>query len=278
MIEQAEVLTSQYPGAYVVWNILGASRAQKGMLDEAIETYKKSISLKPNYSNAYYNIGVNFQAQGKLEEAIEAYKKSVALKPDYAEAYNNMGVSLKAQGKLDEAIDAFNKTIKFRPNHIEAYNNISNILKGIIFNKPNPSLYNTLVSLLDQKSIVRPRNIAKSVISLLKLDPNLKFYLQTIGKDKVKFPVQKVVTGLSTLKLLLKFMSVCPITDIELERLLKDIRADILSEISYLSNTPDVLKFQSALALHCFINEYIYNQSEYEDKALKNLEDFVSYL
>ena len=29
----------------------------------------------------------------------------------------------------------------------------------------------------------------------------LKFYLQSIGKDQVKFPVQKVVTGLSTLKL-----------------------------------------------------------------------------
>ena len=244
------------------------------MLDEAIEAYKKSISLKPNYSNAYYNLGVTFQAQGKLEEAIEAYKKSVALKPDYVEAYNNMGVSLKSQGKLDEAIEAFNKTIKIKPNQIEAYNNISIILKGIIFNKPNPDLYNTLISLLDQKSIVRPRNIAKSVISLLKLDPTLKFYLQSIGKDQVKFPVQKVVTGLSTLKLLLKFMSICPITDIELECLLKGIRANLLSEIWYLSNTPEVLKFQSALALHCFINEYIYNQSEYENKVLKDLEEF----
>ena len=28
VIEQAEALTAQYPGAYVVWNILGASRAQ----------------------------------------------------------------------------------------------------------------------------------------------------------------------------------------------------------------------------------------------------------
>ena len=275
VIQLAEALTAQYPGAYVVWNILGASKAQIGMLDEAVEAYKKSISLKPNYSNAYYNLGVTFQAQSKLEEAIEAYKKSVALKPDYVEAYNNMGVSLKSQGKLDEAIDAFNKTIKIKPNQIEAYNNISIILKGIIFNKPNPDLYDTLISLLDQKSIVRPRNIAKSVISLLKLDPNLKFYLQSTGKDQVKFPVQKVVTDLSTLKLLLKFMSICPITDIELECLLRNIRADILSEIYYLSNTPEVLKFQSALALHCFINEYIYNQSEYEDKVLKDLEDLV---
>ena len=45
VIEQAEALTAQYPGAYVVWNILGASRAQLGMLNEAVDAYKKSISL-----------------------------------------------------------------------------------------------------------------------------------------------------------------------------------------------------------------------------------------
>ena len=52
VIEQAEALTAQYPGAYVVWNILGASRAQVGMLDEAVEAYKKSISLKPDFAEA----------------------------------------------------------------------------------------------------------------------------------------------------------------------------------------------------------------------------------
>ena len=133
VIEQAEALTAQYPGAYVVWNILGASRAQIGMLDEAVEAYKTSISLKPDFAEVYCNMGVAFQTQSKFDVSIKAYNKAISIKPDYAEAYNNMGVALKAQGKLDEAIETFNKIIKLRPNHIEAYNNISVILKGIIF-------------------------------------------------------------------------------------------------------------------------------------------------
>ncbi len=40
-------------------------------------------------------MGVTLQEQGKLDEAIEAYNKALAIKPDYAEAYNNMGVTLK---------------------------------------------------------------------------------------------------------------------------------------------------------------------------------------
>ena len=48
VVKQAEILTAQYPGAYVVWNMLGASRAQIGMLDEALHALNKSIYLKPD--------------------------------------------------------------------------------------------------------------------------------------------------------------------------------------------------------------------------------------
>jgi len=130
VIEQAEALTAQYPGAPVVWDILGASRAQIGMLDEAVEAYKKTISLKPDYADAYNNMGATFTKLGKLDEAIEAYKKSISLKPDYAEAFNNMGVALKDQGKLDEAIKAYKKAVSLKPDHAEAYDNMGVALKS----------------------------------------------------------------------------------------------------------------------------------------------------
>ena len=67
---------------------------------------------------------ISLQEQGKLEEAIEAYNKALAIKPDYAEAYNNMGVTLKEQGKLEEAIEAYNKALAIKPDYAEAYNNM----------------------------------------------------------------------------------------------------------------------------------------------------------
>ena len=129
VIEQAEALTAQYPGAPVVWDILGASRAQIGMLDEAVEAYKTSISLKPDCADTFNNIGVAFKNQGKLDEAIEAYRKSISLKPNDAEAYSNLGVAFKNQGKLDEAIEAYKKAISLKPDYVEAYNNLGNTLK-----------------------------------------------------------------------------------------------------------------------------------------------------
>ena len=66
------------------------------MLDEAVEAYKTSISLKPDYAEAYSNMGVVLKNQGKLDEAIEAYKKSISLKPNYAEYLLQYGSGLKS--------------------------------------------------------------------------------------------------------------------------------------------------------------------------------------
>ncbi len=79
---------------------------QAGRGDRGLQ---QSLAIKPDYAEAYNNMGIALQEQGKLEEAIEAYNKALAIKPDYAEAYNNMGIALQEQGKLEEAIEAYNK-------------------------------------------------------------------------------------------------------------------------------------------------------------------------
>ena len=54
-------------------------------------------------------MGIALADQGKLEEAVEAYNKALSLKPDFSNSYNNLGNIFKDQGKLEEAISAFDK-------------------------------------------------------------------------------------------------------------------------------------------------------------------------
>ena len=63
VVDQAQAFTKQYPQAYTVWNLLGASAAQLGMSDQAVTAFKKVINLRPDYADAYINLGNAVQDQ-----------------------------------------------------------------------------------------------------------------------------------------------------------------------------------------------------------------------
>jgi tetratricopeptide (TPR) repeat protein/2-polyprenyl-3-methyl-5-hydroxy-6-metoxy-1,4-benzoquinol methylase len=260
--------------AEVHYNI-GIALQKQGKLDQAADAFSKALSIKPDIAEAHYNMGIALQEQSKLDEAIEAYKKAISIKPDYADAYNNMGNALQEQGKLNETIEAFNKALSIKPDYAEAFYNIGLALKGIIFSKPNRNLQKTIVSLLDRETHIRPNDIAKAAISLLKFEPTLQKHLQLADSLVIEKPLD-VISDLSNLPLLLKLMNVCPLPDLLLEKLLTNLRCYILSNISSLKEeSEDLLGFQSSLALQCFTNEYIYNHTEEEKKTLLSLEKKV---
>ena len=74
-------------------------------------------------------MGIALQDQGKLEEAIKAYNNALSIKPDYAQAYNNMGNALENQGKLEEAIGSYNKALSIKSDYAQTYNNATELLK-----------------------------------------------------------------------------------------------------------------------------------------------------
>ena len=129
--------------------------------------------------------------------------------------------------------------------------------------------------MFDKKTLVRPRDIIDAGLSLLKLDTKLKKYLEPDYLDGEELKPLEVIADLSKLPLLLKLMSVCPISDIDLERLLKKLRSKLIMSIDDYIISSDLLAFQSALALQCFTNEYIYDKTKDEEKALLLLEETV---
>ena len=50
--------------------------------DEAIAEYERAIFYKPDYADAYFNLGNELAAQHKLSEAAAQYQRALRLKPD----------------------------------------------------------------------------------------------------------------------------------------------------------------------------------------------------
>ena len=129
VFNEAQKLTKEYTTSLTLWNLMGASAAQIGQLDDAILAFQKALSIKPDYAEAYNNIGNALKDQDKMKEAIEAFTKALSIKPDYAEPFNNMGNALRDQGRLNEAIKVYKNALSIKPDYAEAYNNMGIALK-----------------------------------------------------------------------------------------------------------------------------------------------------
>src|SRR5216684_2219747 len=83
---------------------------QAGALREA-EHNRKAIGLKPDYAEAYLNLGNALKAKDKFEEAKSNYEKAIALKPELATAHFNLANVLADEGALGEAASHYEKAL-----------------------------------------------------------------------------------------------------------------------------------------------------------------------
>ena len=72
---------------------------KKGDNNTFKDRLETAIELNPKEPTLYYNVGVMNMGQKKIDEAIKYFNKAIELKPDYSEAYNNIGAAI-----LDKAV------------------------------------------------------------------------------------------------------------------------------------------------------------------------------
>ena len=123
-LEKTEFLSKKFPQSPVVLNIHGAVLQSLKRFDRSIDVFKEAIFIKPDFAEAYNNMGLSLTSQYKIIEAEEVFKKALAVNPDFAEAYNNMGIVLKEQGKMKEATDAYRKALFIKPDFVSVFKNL----------------------------------------------------------------------------------------------------------------------------------------------------------
>lgn len=262
------------------------SYLKKGKVVEAAHLYDEVLQKFPKNERAKNGIVVAHEnlAKGYLATLISLYhdeKYNIVanktkilvrtLKYSY-KLWSLFGNASLGEDKLEEAMYAFYRVMSIKPDEATAYQNMTLVLKRVTFTKPVPSMYEVINSMLHQKTLVRPRDVSRAAISLLKSQPSIKTICKKYPSGKLKKSVSEVIAELSEKPLLLTLMSLCPLADLELEKCLKKIRCDLLLSLSMPQNFPKASAFQTSLALQCFTNEYIYSQTNEENFALEALD------
>jgi tetratricopeptide (TPR) repeat protein len=99
---------------------LGIIMARRGMLDEAIDQFDKSLTLNPNYLEAHINMGRALLEKGMLDAATEHYRMAVKLDPEDPRSRFDLGNVLFDRGMREEAIEQFEKSLEVSPGSLDA--------------------------------------------------------------------------------------------------------------------------------------------------------------
>ncbi len=127
-----EKVLSTRPRDFDALHILGVIRAMQGHRAEAIELFRKALSINKNHSFLQFNMAKALSESGQDGEALVHHKRAIRLAPQHAEAWLNYGQSLLKLGLYDEALAALDKSIALTPQLAEAWSN-----KGLVYRQTN---------------------------------------------------------------------------------------------------------------------------------------------
>ena len=84
-----------------------------------------STPMSPMTADAYLQLSLNMFQTGKFKECITAAREALKLRPDYAEAWNNIGAAYNSLSQWDEGIAAAKEAIRLKPDFQLAKNNLA---------------------------------------------------------------------------------------------------------------------------------------------------------
>ena len=121
---EAIKVNSKNPANYIAFVNLGQALSLQKKNTEAIEAFKKSLSINPTCTEAYHQLGFVLFQSGRVDEAIAAYQKAIAFNNDYPPYHESLGNAFLKQGKIQEAINEYMEVLRNQPNNPRTHNNL----------------------------------------------------------------------------------------------------------------------------------------------------------
>lgn len=91
---------------------------------EAVEFLKKALTLNPEFSEAYYNLGLSYERLGEYNDAIENLNEAIKRSPDDANAHYALGYSYFQKRKYKQAVESFEHAARLKPDNPFTYSKL----------------------------------------------------------------------------------------------------------------------------------------------------------
>ncbi|KAM5301126.1 tetratricopeptide repeat protein 13 isoform 2-T2 [Glossophaga mutica] len=104
----------------------GLTFFHRGLLKEAIESFKDALKQKVDFIDAYKSLGQAYRELGNFEAATESFQKALLLNQNHVQTLQLRGMMLYHHGSLQEALKNFKRCLQLEP-----YNEVCQYMKGL---------------------------------------------------------------------------------------------------------------------------------------------------
>ncbi|XP_025946481.1 tetratricopeptide repeat protein 13 isoform X7 [Apteryx rowi] len=104
----------------------GLTFFHRGLLKEAIESFKEALKQKADFIDAYKSLGQAYRELGNFDAATESFQKALLLNQNHVQTLQLKGMMLYHHGTLDEALKNFKRCLQLEP-----YNEVCQYMKGL---------------------------------------------------------------------------------------------------------------------------------------------------
>lgn len=99
--------------------------ADPAQWDEAIDAYRRVVTVDPTYAAAWNNLGLLLHRMGRYEDARMAYLAAIEQDPNLCEAAYNLGSLSDDLSDAEQAVAHYRQALTLRPDYADAHFNLA---------------------------------------------------------------------------------------------------------------------------------------------------------
>lgn len=129
LIGRSLTLQPAHSGA---WNNLGNLLVETGRIDDAMLAYGNSVSFAKGSdegADALSNIASLERRKGHWQAAERVSRQAIELRPEFSEAWYNLSIALMEQGRIHESVIANSRAVLLQPRNLSARSQVIRALE-----------------------------------------------------------------------------------------------------------------------------------------------------
>ncbi len=251
-----------------------------GRLDRAIAAYRAILRDHPNFAEAGHNLAVALRTQGRLPDAIAWWRRALAARPDYAAAHAGLASALAAAGQQNDGLRHAVSAVRHDSGNLGHKLLLADQLRPMRFSEASPEVVAAILDCFETDGIEH-QLISAAALSLLRREPAIAraLSLAETGTEDLELALgQGALAALFENRLLHAVLSRSLLAAPDFELLFSRFRYCALRGLSAPESAegpPGLFHADPALlcaiASQCFLNGYLYLESEGERAAVEPL-------